>query len=191
MSIDMVHAKFEKVSKEEYAKSFPPELISDKREEFDKMYNDIKLPTRATKQSAGYDFFLPFPIVDLCPGCSVLIPTGIKVRIDPGWCLFLMPKSGLGFKYRLQLDNTIGLIDADYYNNESNEGHIMVSLTNDLKESQNIQMNRITNKPEFVENSIINLPTGKSFVQGVLLPFGIADSDNANAVRTGGLGSTN
>lgn len=187
----MAIAKFEKISKEEYAKSFPPEILKDHAEDFDRLYDDIKLPTRATTGSAGYDFFLPFPITEMAPGSSMIIPTGIKVKIQEGWALFLMPKSGLGFRYRLQLDNTIGLIDSDYYNNPNNEGHILVSITNDLKESHSVILNKITNKPEFAKESIINLPTGKSFVQGVFLPYGIAEEDEVTASREGGFGSTN
>lgn len=190
MSMTRFIAKFEKVSKEEFAKHFDPDAIAKAPDKFDEVYNNIKLPKRATVGSAGYDFFLPVPIINLGPGDSMIVPTGIKVSIEPGWALFAMPKSGLGFKYRLQLDNTIGLIDSDYYNNEKNEGHILFRITNDLKESRSLAFNRITNKPEFIPESIINMEPGKGFVQGVFLPYGVAEEELVEGVRTGGFGST-
>ena len=73
--------------------------------------SSVPLPTRATSGSAGYDFFTPVPI-ELAPGETVTVPTGIRARIAEGWVLFVLPKSGLGFRYRLRLDNTVGVIDS-------------------------------------------------------------------------------
>ena len=86
------------------------------------------LPRRATVGSAGYDFFSPLAIT-LAPGACVRIPTGVRARINDGWVLMLFPRSGLGFKYRLQLNNTVGIVDADYFG-ARNEGHIFIKLTN-------------------------------------------------------------
>lgn len=151
-------ATFFKVSEEEYLKS-------GKREDFD----DIVLPKRATFGSAGYDFFAPFPF-SLEPGESIKIPTGVRCKIDEGWVLNIYPRSSLGFKYRLQLDNTVGIIDSDYFN-ALNEGHIFIKMTN------------CGDKPLSVEK-------GKGFAQGVFLPFGITKDDDCETQRTGGLGST-
>lgn len=74
-------------------------------------YNNLSLPARSTKGSAGYDFVTPVDIY-LRPGETALIPTGVRALIDDGWFLGLFPRSGLGFKYRMQLDNTAGVIDA-------------------------------------------------------------------------------
>ena len=60
------------------------------------------------------------------------IPTGIRVKIDEGWWLGCLPRSGLGFKFRMQFDNTMGVIDSDYYFSD-NEGHIFAKITNDSK----------------------------------------------------------
>ena len=86
--------------------------------------------------------------------------------------LLILPKSGLGSRFRLQLDNTIGLIDGDYYD-AANEGHIMVPVTNDSKSGK-----------------VLEVPAGKAFVQAVLVPYGITFDDSAEGARSGGFGST-
>ena len=89
-----------------------------------------RMPRRATAGSAGYDFFSP---LDFClePGKSLRIPTGIRAHIDEGWVLMLFPRSGLGFRHQVRLSNTVGIIDADYYNNPGNEGAIAVKIRNE------------------------------------------------------------
>ena len=129
------------------------------------------LPRRATAGSAGYDFYLPCAI-RLEPGKSLKVPTGIRARIDEGWVLKLYPRSGLGFKFRLQLNNTVGIIDSDYYNAD-NEGHILIKLTNDSREGK-----------------VVELPAGAAFAQGVFVEFGITEDDDVSTERHGGLGST-
>ena len=164
-------AKFEKVSFEQYSEAvrgIAPERSDD---EIRSLYDGIKLPKRATEGSAGYDFYAPFPI-RIEPGAQVLIPTGIRVRIEAGYVLMLFPRSGLGFKYRLQLNNTAGVIDSDYYN-AANEGHIFCKLTNDTRDGKTVEIN-----------------AGDGLVQGIFLPFGITEDDDAHAQRTGGFGST-
>ncbi len=139
--------------------------------EVKELYDRIRLPQRATQGSAGYDFFLPFPLV-LTPGESCSVPTGIRVKMEDGWVLMIYPKSGLGFRYRLQLDNTVGIVDADYYGAD-NEGHIIIRITNDGKSGKTLA-----------------LDAGKAFAQGVFLAFGITCSDEAEGERSGGFGST-
>ena len=107
--------------------------ISDEKEIHD-IYENIRLPRRATAGSAGYDFFAPADIT-LKPGETVKIPTGIRVWMEPEWVLKCYPRSGLGFKYRLQLNNTVGIIDSDYYYSD-NEGHIFSKITNDSNEEK-------------------------------------------------------
>lgn len=160
--------QFEKVSYEQFTKSINLSFTED---EIDKIYNNIKLPQRATKGSAGYDFFTPYSII-LKTEETVKIPTGIKVKIDDGWFLSCYPRSSLGFKYRLQLDNTIGIIDSDYYYSD-NEGHIFAKITNDSKEEKTITLNPVDR-----------------FMQGIFLPYGITYDDNTTGIRNGGLGST-
>ena len=164
-------AKFEKVSLSQYIKDFKDTFEGYDDEQITSIYESIKLPKRATKGSAGYDFYSPVTFT-LKPCETIKIPTGIRVKIDDGWFLANFPRSGLGFKYRLQLNNTVGIIDADYYN-ALNEGHIMSKLTNDSK-----------------ENKSVTVEKGMAFTQGIFLPFGITIDDESNGVRTGGFGST-
>ena len=121
--------------------------------------------------SAGYDFFIPFDLT-LIPGETIKIPTGIRVQIDEGYFLQITPRSGLGFKFRLQLDNTLGIIDSDYYNS-SNEGHIFIKMTN---------LNS--------ENKVLNVLQGQAVAQGIFLEFGITYDDDCEEIRDGGFGST-
>ena len=165
--------KFYKVSIEQYIKDFlklfPSESIGDTAM-IEEIYEMIKLPHRSTSGSAGYDFFAPMDI-KLDVNESITIPTGIKCQIDDRWFLGLFPRSGLGFKYNMTLSNTVGIIDADYYDNKDNEGHIMIKLING-----NV-------KP-------LELEQGKAFAQGIFLPYGITIDDNAEGERIGGIGST-
>lgn len=165
-------AKFEKVSFEQYKKDFKDTFDNYSDEQIKQIYNDIKLPKRATKGSAGYDFYSPIAFT-LKPCENIKIPTGIRVKIDDGWFLANFPRSGLGFKYRLQLNNTVGIIDSDYYN-ALNEGHIMTKLTNDSK-----------------ENKTVVIEKGMAFSQGIFLQFGITIDDDSDELRIGGFGSTN
>jgi len=160
-------AKFEKVSFEQFKNS----LKDYSEEEAKKIYEAIALPKRATKGSAGYDFYAPYHI-ELKPNETALIPTGIRAKIDDGYFLALFPRSGLGFKYRMQLNNTVGIIDADYYNAD-NEGHIMCKITNDSNEGK-----------------VLTIEQGKGMVQGIFMSFGIVVDDEADGERTGGFGST-
>ena len=106
-------AEFQKVSFNEFTKSWKKIFFNDTDEKIKEIYDNIKLPIRATRGSAGYDFFSPIAF-NLSQGKTILLPTGVRVKIDEGWFLGVFPKSGLGFKYRLQLDNTVGIIDSDY-----------------------------------------------------------------------------
>lgn len=122
-------AKFEKVSYNQFKNDFMDSFPQYNEKEVEEIYHSIQLPKRATKGSAGYDFYSPIDF-ELKPRQTIKIPTGIRVRIENGWVLGLYPRSGLGFKYRLQLNNTVGIIDSDYYNSD-NEGHMFVKLTTD------------------------------------------------------------
>ncbi|MGN0605922.1 MAG: deoxyuridine 5'-triphosphate nucleotidohydrolase [Oscillospiraceae bacterium] len=162
-------AKFEKVSFEQFRKDWENTVSGDY--DIQKIYDAIECPKRATKGSAGYDFYAPVDIT-LEPNQTINIPTGIRVRIDDGWVLKCYPRSGLGFKFRLQLNNTVGIIDSDYYNSD-NEGHIFAKLTN------------CTN-----ENKTVSVEAGKGFMQGVFVEYGITVDDDADGQRNGGFGST-
>ena len=154
--------KFEKISIEQYSKDISNPIIK---------YDDIVLPTRATKGSAGYDIKTLFDI-DLAPGEALKVPTGLKCKVENGWFLGIFPKSGLGFKFHARLGNSVGIIDEDYFDNSDNEGHIWVKLCNDGKQH-------------------LHIDAGKAFCQGIFLPYGITYDDEADGIREGGLGSTN
>ena len=164
-------AKFEKVSYNQFKNDFMDSFPQYNEKEVEEIYHSIQLPKRATKGSAGYDFYSPIDF-ELNPGQTIKIPTGIRVRIENGWVLGLYPRSGLGFKYRLQLNNTVGIIDSDYYNSD-NEGHMFIKITNDSNEDKTLE-----------------LPKGAGVVQGIFLPFGITLDDASSGQRNGGFGST-
>jgi dUTP pyrophosphatase len=145
-----------------------PKLSKDNIKE---IYRQLQLPRRATAGSAGYDFFAPLNIT-IQPNESILIPTGIRVAIENGWVLKCYPRSGLGFKYRMQLNNTVGIIDSDYFNSH-NEGHIIAKITNASNEEREI-----------------TIKAGEGFIQGVFVEYGITYDDDVDALRTGGFGST-
>ena len=164
-------AKFEKISLTQFEKCFNSSCTKTDESEKRVSYDDIVLPKRATSGSAGYDFYAPFDF-SLEPMQTVKIPTGIRVKIDNGWFLSIYPRSSLGFKYRLQLDNTVGIIDSDYYYSD-NEGHIYIKMTN-----------------LSVDNKTVSIKKGDGIAQGIFLQYGITVDDETTAQRNGGFGST-
>lgn len=163
-------AKFEFVSQERFIEDYCS-IFGGEEQAARQAYGKLQLPRRATSGSAGYDFFSPVSFC-LAPGEQIMLPTGIRVRMQNGWVLQCFPRSGLGFKFRLQLNNTVGIIDSDYYGSD-NEGHIFCKLLNDSREGKTVQ-----------------LAAGQGYMQGIFLPFGIVEDDDAEALRNGGFGST-
>ena len=153
------------------------EFISDKQ--FNEDFKDIKKvldvvlikPKRSTKESAGYDIFAPFDIY-LPKGSELKIPTGIRVHMNQGEFLAVVPRSGLGFKYYVRLANTLGIIDSDYKYSD-NEGHIWVKIRNEGEE-------------------YLHVKQGDAFCQAIFMPFLLVDDDNFEdgEDRNGGFGST-
>ena len=92
--------------------------------------------------------------------------------MEVNYVLKLYPRSGLGFKYRLQLNNTVGIIDSDYYYSD-NEGHIFAKITNDSNEGKTVTINN-----------------GEGFMQGIFIEYGITVDDDTTEIRNGGFGST-
>ena len=152
---------FEKVSFREFKKN-----ISDDEE----LYNEYSLPRRATKNSAGYDFFAVQDYV-IKPGEIVKIPTGYKAKFNEQEALLIIVRSSMGFKYNVRMCNQVGLIESDYYNNPSNEGHIYVALQNE-------------GDKEYI------IKKGDAYCQGIFINFLTCD-DEVNVTRLGGIGSTN
>ncbi len=151
---------FEKISYEQFAKD-----ISRDRE----LYDSYKLPSRATNKSCGYDFYAINDIT-IKPGQIVKIPTGYKAKFLSDEMLFLIIRSSIGFKYNVRMCNQVGVIDADYYNNEDNEGHMFVSLQNE------------GDKDFCIEK-------GQAYCQGIFVKY-LTCGDKVSKVRTSGIGST-
>lgn len=170
-------AKFEKVSFEQFKKDWKNQtdngLTDYEDAELQRIYDAITIPMRSTEGSAGYDFKAP---VGFCIpwGKSLVIPTGIRCRIDNGWFLDLNPRSGQGFKYGIRLANTRGIIDSDYYGAD-NEGHIMVKLVNESV---------------LAEHKDFTVSEGQAFAQGIFTIFGTTEDDVASGKRLNGFGST-
>ena len=168
--------RFETVSREQFYRDWQKVFgiqPEDEAAQRDWAYASLKIPKRATKKSAGYDFFAPFDI-SIGPGETVVIPSGIRAILRDDQVMIIAPRSSLGFKYRLQLDNSIGVIDADYYVSD-NEGHIMLKITNDSRDY----------RPCFIR-------TGDALVQGIILHYETMDEeDEPTKERNGGIGSTN
>ena len=159
--------KFEKVTFETFKKAFPniPEDI------VLKIYSNVQIPVRKTKYSAGYDFITPIDIM-LDAGDSIMVPTGIKAYMQPNEFLAMYIRSSLGVKKNLMLKNNVGIIDSDYVDNASNEGHIMVSIRN-------------------MGDTLLTLKQGEAISQGIFQTYLVVDDDAATSERIGGFGSTN
>ncbi|MDD3403935.1 MAG: deoxyuridine 5'-triphosphate nucleotidohydrolase [Hespellia sp.] len=164
-------AKFHKVSFNQFKEAWTDTFGPTEEPAIAETYKKIELPKRATAGSAGYDFYAPCTI-KIGPQETVKIPTGIRVEMEENWVLKCYPRSGLGFKYRLQLNNTVGIIDSDYFYSD-NEGHIFTKLTNDTNEDKTVV-----------------IPEGTGFMQGIFVEYGITVDDDVKSVRNGGFGST-
>ena len=162
-------AKFEKVSEERFLEDLTDAFPEYTKEQAKEIYASLRLPERATKGSAGYDFYMPVPC-SLKPGETVKIPHGRAGADGGGLGAFpLSQKRPWLSSTRLQLNNTVGIIDSDYYYSD-NEGHIFAKLTNDSNEGKALS-------PECGRR----LHAGKSF-----LPYGITEDDAADGTRNGG-----
>lgn len=171
--------KFEKISEEAFKKDCE-QFIGYYDESW---YDNICIPERSTNNSAGYDFRSPIPDFDsshfpVKGDNTVMIPTGIKADIDDDKVLLLIPRSSLGIK-GVMLSNTVGVIDSDYYNNEKNEGDIIVAI-NFYKKVVNPSIN-------------ISIKQKDKIAQGIITKYFITENESKNetrTVRTGGFGST-
>lgn len=139
---------FEKISFEQFCK----DVCSDKM-----LYDSYRLPVRDSKLTAGYDIYL-LKDLELKPNDIVKLPTGIKAYFNHDEVLLIVVRSSMGFKYNIRLVNQIGVIDADYYNNKNNEGHIYVKIQNEGTET-------------------VFFKAGEAIVQGIFLKYLITKSD--------------
>lgn len=155
--------KFEKISFGQFKK----DIIDDEM-----VYNNLEIPKRSTKNSAGYDFRSPISLT-VKPGECVKIPTGIKVEMNSDEVLMLYVRSSMGFKYNVRMCNQTGIIDSDYYNNSTNEGHIFIKIQNEGNE-------------EFIVSE------GDKICQGIFINFLTVDlEEEIENERVSGIGSTN
>lgn len=152
------------------------------------MSSTVKLPVRSTENSAGYDFFVKEdtfvePSLVISEDFNdkgkqyqsslhkpTLIPTGVKAFMEHDEVLKLYLRSSLG-KIGMHMPNSVGIIDADYYNNENNEGEIMFMVLN-------------------FSDEIIFLKKGDRIGQGVFQNYLKTYDDATKEIRKGGLGST-
>ena len=107
------------------------------------------------------------------PGQQVMVPTGIKAYMQPDEVLTIHIRSSMAVKHQLVLVNSVGVVDADYYDNADNEGHIYIALWNRGPKAFAIRK-------------------GDRIAQGIFSKYLTADEDQAGqgAVRQGGFGST-
>ena len=171
--------KFEKISRKNFIASC--EKIAKKYNEninLDETYDNLKLPVRKTKNSAGYDFFIPFNFTAV-EGETILIPTGIRCSMDEDLALEIYPRSSYGFKYGMRISNTVGIIDSDYYHAD-NEGHIMIK----------IMFDNVSYGIDSTLRKSYNFNAGDAFVQGIFKQYFISMEDSTNEKRVGGTGST-
>ena len=134
---------------------------------------DIHLPVRKTKYSAGYDVEAAEDVIipKFTPGIKpTLIPTGLKAYCMEDEYYMLINRSS-GPKKGLLMANSIGIIDADYYGNESNDGHFFFQYFN-------------------CSDHDIEIKKGDVIGQVILQKFLITDDDKAEGIRKGGIGST-
>lgn len=158
-------AKFYKVSETQYNSDLKNLLNVE-----DNSYELVTIPKRATSGSAGYDFVSPVSFT-LNPQETIKVPTGIRCKMEKEYVLQVYPRSSLGFKYQLQLLNTVGIIDSDYFNAD-NEGHIIIGLINR-------------------GNKTVEIKAGDRITQGIFTRYYLAEEEENNTERKGGFGSTN
>ncbi len=140
---------FEKISFKQFAK----DIKEDK-----KLYEEYKLPIRDSKATAGYDLFL-INDIEIKPNEIIKIPTGLKAYFEEDEVLLIFVRSSMGFKYNIRLVNQVGIIDADYYNNKDNEGHIFIKIQNE-------------------GNETVKLKAGEAIAQGIFIKYLTTESDN-------------
>lgn len=144
---------FEKISFEQFKK--------DVKDDMD-LYNSYELPKRHSSKAAGYDIELLGDVV-IEPGQILKLPTGIKAYFESDEVLFFIVRSSMGFKYNIRLCNQVGVIDADYYNNKNNEGHMWIRIQNE-------------------GDNTVRLSKGDYVAQGIFMKYLLTDDDTSNDI---------
>ena len=141
---------FEKISFEQFKK-----VVKDDKE----LYDEYMIPQRDSDYTAGYDILL-LEDITIKPNEVMKLPTGLKCSMNKDEVLLLVVRSSMGFKYNIRLCNQVGVIDADYYNNPDNEGHIFVKIQNEGDKE-------------------VTIKKGDAIAQGIFMKYLITDSDNS------------
>lgn len=162
-------AQFSKVSLAQFEKDWIGTFGNDGKDIITEIYNNIKLPKRATRFSAGHDISIPFD-ASVIPRDTLKIPTGLRCEMDEDYVMLVAPRSSLGIKHGMVLSNTLAIIDCDYAS-AKNEGHIFLCVKNNSHE-------------------LLKLKAGDNITQAVFVPYGVADTEEVTTERTGGIGST-
>lgn len=136
-----------------------------------KTVGEVILPTRSTKNSAGYDFYAPFDIVVAPYSSTTIIPTDVKAYMSNDEVLLLFVRSSIGMKKGLNLANNVAVIDSDFYSNPDNDGNIGFALRN-------------------LTDNVVAIKKGERIIQGVFIKYLTADDGNTEEERVGGIGST-
>jgi dUTP pyrophosphatase len=147
--------KFEKISFDQFKKD-----IADDKE----LYDSYEIPSRDTYYAAGYDFHALTDFV-IHPGEIKKIPTGIKASMEDDEVLLLMVRSSQGFRFNIRLINQVGVVDKDYYNNPTNEGHIYIGLQNEGEKDYEVKK-------------------GEGFGQGLFMKYLLTEDDQLNSKIT-------
>ncbi len=156
--------KFEKIGYVQFKRDVPEDFS-------EQTYLRIKIPQRATSKSAGYDLSAAIP-VKIEPYETKLVPTGLKVQMEDNDVFLITVRSSIGIKRHMMLANNVGVIDADYYNNADNEGHIWIALTNLGDTTQEFE-------------------AGDRIAQGIFVGYKTLDEETVtDKVRESGIGST-
>lgn len=131
---------------------------------------DIQIPSRGTNKSAGYDFYL-LEDITIKAKSSIKIKTGIKSYMQDDEFLSIYVRSSIGIK-GIILKNIVGIIDADYYGNDNNDGEIIFFLEN-------------------LSDTDFSFQKGDRLAQGIFQQYLLVDNDETKEQRIGGYGSTN
>lgn len=163
----------EKVSLVEFTKAVKQNTNNKYNDdEIKKLYDNLPNPCRSTLHAGGYDFYAPYDFI-LKPGETIVVPTGYRVHMNDDEIFNLFVRSGTGFKYNVRLSNQVGIVDADYFGNENNEGHMFVSFTNH-------------GKKDWENHALVS-----KMAQGIFMPYYVTFDDNhSNNIRKYGFGST-
>jgi len=144
-------------------------MYSTVKDECKKFEGEVTLPTPATEHSAGWDFVLREEIV-LPPFGRTITYLDVKCELHEGEVLFILPRSSLGIKKGVMLQNTVGVIDKDYFENPDNDGNIAIALFN-------------------TSAMVVKLDKGERVAQGIIL-LHATRAHNVSTLREGGIGST-